>query len=113
MASSDQSSTYHIGFKQGTIKRFELRNVSTCLQYLFPTLKSFPPTFSLLDVGCGPDSITLDLARHSPHATIIGVDQSAKVTERNQASVEALAPGTRVKFRQGDILRPETFRRRP
>ncbi|KAH0439150.1 ferric reductase transmembrane component 4 [Colletotrichum camelliae] len=109
MASSDQSSTYHIGFKQGTIKLFELRNVSTCLQYLLPTLNSLPPTFSLLDVGCGPGSITLDLARHFPQATIIGVDQSAEVTERNQASVEALAPGTCVEFRQGDILRPETF----
>jgi SAM-dependent methyltransferase len=106
---SESESKYHIGFKSGTIKLFELRNVSTCLQYLLPTLKSLPPTFSLLDVGCGPGSITLDLARHFPEATIIGVDQSAEVTERNRASVEAIAPGTRVEFRQGDILKPESF----
>ncbi|TEA10706.1 putative methyltransferase [Colletotrichum sidae] len=109
MASDNTESKYHIGFKQGTIKLFELRNVSTCLQYLLPTLRSLPPTFTLLDVGCGPGSITLDLARHFPQATIIGVDQSAEVTERNKASVETLAPGTRVEFRQGDVLKPESF----
>ncbi|WQF86413.1 Putative Methyltransferase domain-containing protein [Colletotrichum destructivum] len=112
-------SKYHIGFKQGTINLFELRNVSTCLQYLMPTLRSLPPTFSLLDVGCGPGSITLDLARHFPQATIIGVDQSAEVTERNRANAEALAlapsgpQGARrrplVDFRHGDVLKPETF----
>ncbi|KAF9880524.1 methyltransferase- family protein [Colletotrichum karsti] len=107
--SSNNESSYHIGFKKGTIKLFELRNVSTCLQYLLPTLKSQPPTFSLLDVGCGPGSITLDLARRFPQAKIIGVDQSAEVTDRNRASVEALAPNTRVEFRQGDVLKPETF----
>ncbi|TDZ61175.1 putative methyltransferase [Colletotrichum trifolii] len=109
MASDKTESKYHIGFKQGTIKLFELRNVSTCLQYLLPTLRSLPPTFTLLDVGCGPGSITLDLARHFPQATIIGVDQSAEVTERNKASVETFAPGTRVEFRQGDVLKPESF----
>ncbi|KAK7414834.1 hypothetical protein QQX98_006349 [Neonectria punicea] len=108
MASAAQAK-YHIGFKPETIKLFELRNVSTCLQYLLPTLESLPPTFSLLDVGCGPGSITFDLARHFPRATIIGVDQSAEVIQRNRASVEVLAPGTRVEFRQGDLLRPESF----
>ncbi|KAK1981818.1 S-adenosyl-L-methionine-dependent methyltransferase [Colletotrichum cereale] len=109
MASNIESSKYHIGFKKETIKLFELRNVSTCLQYLLPTLRSLPPTFTLLDVGCGPGSITMDLARHFPQATIIGVDQSAEVTDRNQAAVDSIAPGTRVEFRAGDILRPETF----
>ncbi|PGH27484.1 hypothetical protein AJ80_00724 [Polytolypa hystricis UAMH7299] len=109
MASSASQSKYHIGFKKETIKLFELRDVSTCLQYLLPTLKSLPPTFSLLDVGCGPGSITLDLARHFPHAKIIGVDQSTTVIERNRASIETLAPGTRVEFRAGDILSPESF----
>lgn len=103
------STPYHIGFKSETIKLFEQRNVSTCLQYLLPTLQSLPPTFSLLDVGCGPGSITLDLARRFPQARIIGVDQSAEVISRNCASIEDLAPETRVEFRQGDILQPESF----
>ncbi|MBE3041427.1 class I SAM-dependent methyltransferase, partial [Candidatus Bathyarchaeota archaeon] len=109
MTSNPPPSKYHIGFKDETIKLFELRNVSTCLQYLLPTLRALPPTFSLLDVGCGPGSITLDLARHFPQAKIIGVDQSGVVTDRNRASIATLAPGTGVEFRQGDILRPESF----
>jgi len=102
---SNLNTQYHIGFKQETIKLFELRNVSTCLQYLLPTLQALPPTFTLLDVGCGPGSITMDLARLFPQATIIGVDQSAEVTARNRAA--SLSPN--VDFRQGDIRQPATF----
>ncbi|SPO04647.1 uncharacterized protein DNG_07332 [Cephalotrichum gorgonifer] len=109
MASNPPEVKYHIGFKKETIKLFELRNVSTSLQYLLPTLKKLPPTFSLLDVGCGPGSITLDLARHFPQAKIVGVDQSSAVIERNIASIETLAPGTGVEFRHGNILNPESF----
>jgi SAM-dependent methyltransferase len=109
MASSTGQTVYHIGYKEDTLKAFELRNVSTCLGYLLPTLKSLPPTFSLLDVGCGPGSITLDLARHFPQAKIIGMDQSSTVIERNNASIATSAPGTQVEFRTGNILAPESF----
>ncbi|KAK7420419.1 hypothetical protein QQZ08_010406 [Neonectria magnoliae] len=51
---------YHIGFKTETIKLFEPRNVSTCLEYLLPPLESLPPTFSLLDVGCGQVDLLRD-----------------------------------------------------
>ncbi|KAH7312604.1 S-adenosyl-L-methionine-dependent methyltransferase [Stachybotrys elegans] len=106
---SKEEIKYHIGFKKETIKLFELRNVTTCLQYLLPTLKALPPNFTLLDVGCGPGSITMDLARHFPQAKIIGMDQDSGVIERNRECIDDLAPGTRVEFRAGNILEPETF----
>jgi SAM-dependent methyltransferase len=113
MASNTQASgqrqNYHIGYKEDTLKAFELRNVTTCLGYLVPTLESLPPTFSLLDVGCGPGSITFDLARRFPHAKIIGVDLGEEVIERNQANIPALAPGTGIEFRAGNILEPSSF----
>jgi SAM-dependent methyltransferase len=110
MASSiPQPDYYHIGYKEDTLKAFELRNVAACLGYLIPTLESLPPTFSLLDVGCGPGSITFDLARRFPQAKIIGVDVGRTVIERNRANIATLAPGTHVEFRAGDILAPETF----
>jgi SAM-dependent methyltransferase len=101
--------TFHIGYNETTVKNFELRNVSTCLQYLLPTLQSLPPTFSLLDIGCGPGSITFDLARRFPRARIIGLDQDGTVIERNKANMKSLAPNTNLDFRTGDILKPESF----
>lgn len=100
---------YHIGYKEDTLKAFELRNVTTCLGYLMPTLEALPPTFSLLDVGCGPGSITFDLARRFPRAKIIGLDLGEEVIERNKANIATAAPGTGIEFRAGNILEPETF----
>lgn len=109
MALPESQQAYHIGFKETTLKLFELRDAASCLGYLLPILESLPPTFSLLDVGCGAGSITLDLGRRFPQAKIIGVDQSKESIERCRASQAALGIETGVEFRQGDILRPEEF----
>lgn len=109
MASNGQQQSYHIGYKEDTLKAFELRNATTCLGYLLPTLEKLPPTFTLLDVGCGPGSITFDLARRFPQARIIGVDLGKEVIERNNANIPTYAPNTRIEFRAGNILEPESF----
>ncbi|KAH7386043.1 S-adenosyl-L-methionine-dependent methyltransferase [Pyrenochaeta sp. MPI-SDFR-AT-0127] len=109
MALNTAPAKFHIGYNNTTVKNFELRNVSTCLQYLLPTLQTLPPTFSLLDIGCGPGSITFDLARRFPQARIIGLDQSKDIIERNRANIATLAPNTNLEFRTGDVLKPESF----
>ncbi|KAF5845453.1 hypothetical protein GGP41_003125 [Bipolaris sorokiniana] len=109
MSTDSSPAKFHIGYNNTIIKNFELRNVSTCLGYLLPTLESLPPNFSLLDVGCGPGSITFDLARRFPQAKIIGLDQSGTIVERNNANIVNNAPNTNLDFRVGDILRPESF----
>ncbi|KAK3346084.1 S-adenosyl-L-methionine-dependent methyltransferase [Lasiosphaeria hispida] len=109
MVSNGQQQNYHIGHKEETLKAFELRNVSACLGYLLPTLEALPPTFSLLDIGCGPGSITFDLARRFPQARIIGVDLGEEVIERNKANIATFAPGANIEFRAGNLLTPETF----
>lgn len=100
---------YHIGYKEDTLKAFELRNVTTCLGYLVPTLESLPPTFSLIDIGCGPGSITFDLARRFPQARILGIDLGTEVIERNKANIPVHAPGTNIEFRAGNIFELESF----
>lgn len=109
MALNAAATKFHITYNDTTVKNFELRNVSTCLQYLLPTLHTLPPSFSLLDVGCGPGSITFDLARRFPQAKIIGLDQDITVIERNQENIDKLAPNTKLEFRAGDISRIESF----
>ncbi|KAH7072064.1 S-adenosyl-L-methionine-dependent methyltransferase [Paraphoma chrysanthemicola] len=109
MAHNTPPAKFHVEYNDTTVKNFELRNVSTCLQYLLPTLQSLPPNFSLLDIGCGPGSITFDLARRFPFAKIIGLDQSSAIIERNQANIPHHAPNTNLEFRAGDVLRPESF----
>lgn len=111
MASTDQKKDqeYHIGYEEDTVKAFELRNAATCLGFLLPTLEALPEDFTLLDIGCGPGSITFDLARRFPKAKIIGMDVEEGVIERNKAIMQTTAPGTGVEFRAGNILEPESF----
>jgi len=110
MAPNEKQENYHLGHKEETLKALELRNVGTCLGYLLPTLSALPPTFSLLDIGCGPGSITFDLARRFPQARIIGVDLGDEVIARNNANIATLAaPGANIEFRSGNILDLSTF----
>lgn len=100
---------YHIGQDEDTLRLFELRKSTACCGYLLPTLHKLPPTFKLLDVGCGPASITFELANIFPQAKIIGLDQDLSVTERNEANIKNKAPGTGIEFRVGNILQPDDF----
>lgn len=50
----------HLGGDDPNVTKFyDSRRVESCCAYLLPHLK---PDFSVLDVGCGPGSITADLA---------------------------------------------------
>lgn len=50
---------------------FERRNAAQCASHLLPYLE---PNHNILDIGCGPGSITLDLARQVPQGRVVGVD---------------------------------------
>lgn len=52
--------------------------------YLIPHLK---PTFDILDVGCGPGSITKGLAELCPQGRTLGVDFSEELIAQNKEKV--------------------------
>lgn len=57
---------------------------NTC-QYMLPHLLDKTqnnPNLQLLDVGCGPGSISTGLARYIPHGQVTAVDLSPSVLEQ-------------------------------
>lgn len=50
------------------------RTVEHECKFVLPYLDALPPTFVFFDVGCGPGSVPMSVARRYPHATILGVD---------------------------------------
>ena len=68
-------------------KAFADRTAANCAAHLIPHLK---PHFRILDIGCGPGSITLDLARLVPEGHVTGADisedsiESARQHAQNQ-----------------------------
>lgn len=60
---------------------------------------------SVLDVGTGPGSIPLKIARRRPGLNLIGVDRSRPMLQAARAAARACGLGLRVSFCDGDALR--------
>lgn len=92
-------STYYQGHSASSQARHSSRNASNTCQYFTHLLK---PTMRILDVGCGPGSISATLAPFVPDGKVIGIDQSDTTLERarNQPNLPSNCT-----FQTGDALK--------
>ncbi|KAJ5403823.1 methyltransferase-UbiE family protein [Penicillium cosmopolitanum] len=81
------------------LQTYTWRDANNSAAYLLPHLR---PHMSILDVGCGPGSITIDLARKVPQGHVVGVEYVSDPIDgaRSLASSQGV---TNVKFEVGDI----------
>jgi SAM-dependent methyltransferase len=100
---------YTHGHSDAVLRSHRQRTAANSAAYLVPSLA---PGMRLLDVGCGPGTLTVDLARLVAPGEVVGVDVSDDVI--NEA--DAFAAGTgleNVRFVAGDFrgvgLEPHTF----
>lgn len=90
--------TYTHGHHESVLQSHRWRTAENSAGYLLPFLS---PGLRLLDVGCGPGTITVDLAaRVAPGATV-GVDREAAVIAEARALLES-PPIAPVEFRTAD-----------
>jgi SAM-dependent methyltransferase len=61
---------------ESVLRSHRWRTAENSAGYLLPYLR---PAMDVLDVGCGPGSITVDLARRVAPGRVVGVDLSAEV----------------------------------
>ncbi|MCR8670753.1 methyltransferase domain-containing protein [Agrococcus sp. HG114] len=95
--------TYTHGHHSSVVAAHAARTVENSAAYLAPLVE---PGMRILDVGSGPGSITIDLARRvGPTGRVVGVDASAEVVAHARAA--ALAAGVdNVVFEVGDAYDP-------
>lgn len=85
--------TYTHGHQESVLRSHRWRTAENSAGYLLPHLR---PGMSLLDVGCGPATITSDLA--ALVGTVVGIDPSASVIE------EARRDFPELELRVGDLF---------
>ena len=96
---ADRDERYTHGHHESVLRSHVWRTAENSAAYLLPHLRR---NDRLLDVGCGPGTITRDLARRIPDGQVLGIDASAEVLHqaRRVAAVEGV---TNVAFVTGDV----------
>ncbi|OCL10051.1 UbiE/COQ5 family methyltransferase [Glonium stellatum] len=94
-----QSSSYLHGHHPSVLRSHTWRTASNSCPYLIPHIT---PNARILDVGCGPGTITCDLGKLAPQGSVIGVDASADVLEGARKFVSEHGVQN-VSFMTGDI----------
>ena len=95
-----EAKKYLAGQAEGILDNFSRRTVENSAAYLRPSLE---PHMHILDIGCGPGSITIDLARHVPQGHVTGIEVSFAVLEKARAQAKAVGI-TNTTFAPGDGL---------
>ena len=91
--------TYTHGHHESVLSSHRWRTAENSAAYLLPLLA---PGMRLLDVGCGPGTITLDLGARLAPGWTVGVDREAGVVAEAQRLLES-RPISGVEFRTADV----------
>ncbi len=87
------------GHHASVLRTYDRRTADNSAAYLLPALR---PGMTLLDVGCGAGSITVDLAERVAPGRVVGLDTSAEALLRaRDLAAERAVP---VEFLLGDAL---------
>src|SRR5215212_6415480 len=87
---------YTHGHQAPVLRSHRWRTAENSAAYLLPSLR---PGDRVLDVGCGPGTITLDLGRLVAPGQVLAIDPSADVIAQAAASAT-----DNVRFEVGDVF---------
>ncbi|PWY75455.1 UbiE/COQ5 methyltransferase [Aspergillus heteromorphus CBS 117.55] len=91
--------TYTTDHAPAVLQTHGWRTLANSVPYILPYLK---PDMTILDIGCGPGSITVDFARHVPSGHVTGVEYVADPLEQAR-SLASSKHVTNIDFQVADI----------
>lgn len=84
--SKTEQATYTHGHHSSVVRDHARRTAADSAAFLIPHLK---PTDHILDLGCGPGTITTDLAELVPQGSVVGVDAAEAVLGQARALADS------------------------
>ena len=96
---SEARETYAHGYHESVLRSHRWRRTTNSAAYLLDRLVA---GIDVLDVGCGPGTITLDFARRVAPGRVVGVDRAAELVDVARREAEGVP---NVEFRVGDVYR--------
>lgn len=98
-------SYYARGHSDCTVATQQARTAESDAAFLLPHIKK---TDHILDVGCGPGTITTSLARYASEGRVVGIDISLDVLQKaRKLAAESNVPlpgSSSVAFQEGNVL---------
>ena len=94
------SDTYFQGHAETVTRTYTNRTATNSAAFLLPYLKN---DMVILDVGCGPGTITSDFCKFVPQGSVMGVDTTAKVLDQAR-SLSANKEVENLKFEVGNVI---------
>ena len=98
---SSSSDTYLHGHHDSVLRSHRWRTAENSAGYLLTRLR---PDARVLDVGCGPGTITADLATRVPGGQVTAIDAAADVLALARQEADRRGAGN-VRFEAGDVYR--------
>ncbi|WP_399944459.1 class I SAM-dependent methyltransferase [Streptomyces sp. BBFR25] len=90
MPKPHETAVYTHGHHESVLRSHTWRTAENSAAYLLGSLR---PHMRVLDIGCGPGTITADLAELVPNGHVTGVDRSPEIVERARATAAARGLG--------------------
>ena len=83
MSGQQETAVYTHGHHESVLRSHTWRTAANSAAYLLGSLK---PHMTILDIGCGPGTITADLAELVPDGHVTGVDRAPEIVEVARAT---------------------------
>ena len=99
--SSVGTARYTHGHSAAVLSAHSRRGATDSAAYLLPHLSA---GMNLLDVGCGPASITADLAEHVAPGRVVALDAAADALEAARATLSERGLSEQVELACGDVM---------
>jgi SAM-dependent methyltransferase len=95
-----KEATYTHGHHESVLRSHTWRTAQNSAAYLLPHLR---PGLTVLDVGCGPGTITADLAALVAPGRVVAVDSAPSILEQAAAHAAGVGYADRIDFAVADV----------